>query len=287
MGGDSPAPTVQETTGQMLQAYEKNLPGFMKSVNTQILPNELAQLASSQATSPAYAALQAQILNTSGRDLNRIGNEIQRENQRYSVGTDLDTLNNGVMDLVSRSVDAAKLADPEYYKTRADLGSALQGLLATGEGLSGSGREEVARGLSRMNQSTGNANSNSQINTVDNAMAFGKAGQDRFNQILQNATAALPTLKSGMDANMIATGKQSLIQNTGDAKFIGAKQGAGEQAMGFGNNLLGQVGDTARQANQINANRRTGWDRTLGAVSSITGSIGNLGGAFSGFRGNN
>lgn len=287
MGSDAPAPTVQETTGQMLQAYEKNLPGFMKSVNSQILPNELAQLASSQATSPAYAALQAQILDTAGRDLNRIGNEIQRDNTLYAIGTDRAAYDNGGMDLVGKAVEGAKIADPEYYKTREALGKSLTELLATGEGLSGSGREEVARGLSRMNQSTGNANSGSQINTVDNAMAFGKAGQDRFNQILQNATAALPTLKSGMDANMIATGKQSLIQNTGDAKFIGAKQGAGEQAMGFGNNLLGQVGDTARQANQINANRRTGFDRTLGAVSSLTGSLGNLGGAYGGFRGNN
>lgn len=86
---------------------------------------------------------------------------------------------------------------------------------------------------------------------------------------------------------MIATGKQSIVQNTGDAKFIGAKQGAGEQAMGFGGQVLGQVGDTARQANQINANRRTGFDRTLGAIGGLTGSIGNLGGAFGGFRGNN
>ena len=131
MGSDAPAPTVQETTGQMLQAYEKNLPGFMKSVNSQILPNELAQLASSQATSPAYAALQAQILDTSGRDLNRIGNEIQRENQRYSVGTDLDTLNNGGMELVSRSVDAAKQRKKlTSLETAAFSGSAGAGAIA-------------------------------------------------------------------------------------------------------------------------------------------------------------
>lgn len=284
MGGDTPAPTVQETTGQMLQAYEKNLPGFMKSVNTQILPNELAQLASSQATSPAYAELQKQILDTTGRDLNRIGNEIQRENAVSAVGTDLAALNNGGMELVGKSVEAARLADPEYYATRAQLGTSLQDLLKSGEGLSPSGRAEVERALAQQGGANGTINSGSQIETVNNALSYGKAGQDRFNTILQNAIAALPTMKSGIDANLIATGKQSVVQNTGDAKFIGAKQGAGEQAMGFGSQVLGEVGQTARQANDINANRRTGWDRTLGAVGGVTGSIANLGAGFSGFK---
>lgn len=279
MGGDPHPTSTQESTAAVIDAYTKGLPGLMQAYNTQIGPNELAQLASSQATSPAYAKLQADIYGTTGKDLNRIGNEISDENALASTKRDLATYAGGGKDLIKQVSEAQAVADPEFYKNKMLLGQNLEKLLNTGGTLNEGELSQIERGLNRLGQYSGNANAPSASNVAANALTFGQAGANKFNTALQLATAALPALKSGIDANQVATGKQS-IANTGDQKFIGATQGAGNQVAGQSTGLLGAATQSENNRANIEASRRSGWDRTLGAIQSATASFGNLASAF-------
>lgn len=275
MGGDPPAQSANETTAQQMIAMKNHYPGLMAVINSQIMPNELAQLESSKITSPAYAELQDQIYKTFGISLNDTGNRIADTNAQASAKRDLDTLNTYGKDVAQASLDAARVADPEYYNTRAALGKQYADLLGNGANLSGGEIAQITRGANAMDLATGNSGINSATNTAAKLATFGKAASDKLNTAIQLVQTGLPALKSGVDTNLITTGK-SAVPNSGDAKFMGATQGAGSQAVGLGNSFLQQTGENARQTNTINANRRSGLDRTLGAVSSITGSVGNL-----------
>lgn len=267
MSGDRPAPSTQESTAQMIEAYRQGLPGLMEVSNAQIRPNELAQLASQQATSPGYAKLQGDIYDTEGRRLNKIGNEIAGANQQATAQNDLNTINTVGKDLVGASLDAAKIADPEYYKNRELFGNSLATLLSAGGDLTGGELAALERGVNRSNASTGTSFIPSATTVASNAMAFGDASRNKLMQGLQLATGALPTLRSGMDTNLISTGKSS--SNSGDNKFLGTQVGAGQQVSGYGNNLLGNIGQIKQQENDINASRRSGFEKTLGFLPKI------------------
>ena len=256
-GGDPPAPTTQETTAQMMQAIQDYLPGVMGTVNTQILPNELAQLQASQAVSPGYAALQAQLYGTTGRDLNRIGNEIAQENALASASRDAAVMAGPGMDLIRQANAAQREIDPEYYATRAATSAGLADMFKP---MSGGEEEAINRYLNRQNFGRGTLNVPSMSQVVQNAQTFGNASRDRLGQAIQMATSAMPQFRSGVDVFQQATGKPSFA-NTGEQRFMGARQEAGQQSTGFANNFMGQIGENQRTAMNINANRRDTFDR--------------------------
>lgn len=265
MGADAPAPTAQETTAEMMQAMQQFLPGTMTAVNAQILPNELAQLAASQAVSPAYAELQAQLYGGPGRELNRIGNEIARENALAAAGTDAAVLAGPGMDLIRQANVAQREIDPEYYATRA---AASQGIGDMFKTMSGGEEEAINRYLNRQNLSRGTLNVPSMSQVVQNAQTFGNAARDRLGQAIQLATGALPNFRSGVDVFQQATGKPSFA-NTGNQQFMGARQEAGQQSSQFANNFMGQIGENQRTAMNINANSRDMFDRAAPFIPKL------------------
>lgn len=275
MSSDPPAPTAQESTAAMLEAYRTGLPGLMATVNSQMLPNELAQLASAQAVSPAYSKLQADIYDTVGRQLNKTGTDIANQNQMNSAQNDLRVAQTVGGDLLKQSVENQRIADPEWYKNRALLGDSLSSMLGAGGNLTEGEMAQIERGNNRMNYNSGNSLGNSASIAARGAMQFGNASTNKFMQGLQMATQALPTLKSGMDANLIATGKLG-TPNSGDSKFTGAKQSAGEGVQSYANNLLGQIGSVQNSAINANAQRRSGLDKSLGFATDMIGSVGSF-----------
>lgn len=276
MSSDPPAASAQETTAQQLAALTQNLPGLMRAVNAQISPNELAQLEASKLTSPGYAALQDQLLKTFGISMNDTANTIADTNAAAGASRDLNVLKQYGTPLAAASLEAAKVADPEYYANREALGKQFLDLLGNGARLSGSEVAQIERGNRAMNADNGNLYNDSATNTAINLSTFGKAGSDKLMNALQLVTAGLPALKSGVDTNLVTTGKQSTIPNNSMLPTLGARQSAGEQAASFGQSLLSETGANARQTNQINANRRSGFDRTMGAVGGITSGFGNI-----------
>ena len=275
MGSDAPAPSTAESTASMIEAYRTGLPGLMNTVNSQISGNELAQLKSAMETSPAYSKLQADIYDTVGRRLSQTGSDIAGQQQLSSAQNDLNTMRTTGRDLLNQSVDMARIADPEYYANRALLGGRLTEALNAGPNLSEGEMSQIERGINRSNAGSGNNNNASATNVAAGAATYGRAGVDKINNAIQMATNALPSLRSGLDANLISTGKIS-TPNAGDNKFIGARQGAGDQVSSYGNNLLGQIGDTQRTAMNIDSNRRTGLEKSLGFATNMLGSAGSF-----------
>lgn len=254
----------------MLQALTQNLPGLMQVVNSQVAPAAQAQLAADQSVSPGYANLQAQIYDTAGRAINNTGNQIQDANALAAANRDLTTLTTSGVPLMQAVNAAQQVADPEYYANRAKLGAGIGALLDAGASLTPGEMSQIERGNARTQTASGTLNSPSATAIAANALTYGKAGSDKFNNALQMATQALPALKSGFDAYQITTGKSG-TPNTGDAKFMGAQTGTGSNTVNAqASGLLSQVGENQRNAQNINANRRTGWDQTLGALSGIT-----------------
>lgn len=271
MSSDAPAPTAQESTASMIEAYRAGLPGLMQVTNSQIGPNELAQLQSAMETSPAYSKLQADIYDTVGRQLNKTGTDIANQNQLNSAQNDLAVMRSVGGDLLNQSVEMNKIVDPEYYTNRALLGGRLAESLNAGANLTEGEMAQIERGLNRSNAGSGNNNNNSATNVAAGASTFGRAGVDKINNAIQMATNALPALRSGLDANLISTGKVS-APNAGDSKFLGAKTGAGDQVSSYGNNLLGQIGDTQRTSINADSQRRTGLEKSLGFATNMLGS---------------
>ena len=265
--GDAPASSAgsAESTATMLAAFEAGLPGLMKSANAQIGPNEWAQLQSSMATSPEYAKLQADIYGTSGKEMNRLGNEFADANAMASARRDASVMAGPGMELIRSANRAQREIDPEYYKLReqsaAGIGELFKGQTAGEE-------EAITRFLNRQNIQSGNFGVGGMSNVISNAQTFGNASRDRLGQAIGMATGAMPGMRSGIDVFQQATGKPSFA-NTGDNKFMGATQGAGNQAAGYGQNLLNQAGDNNRTAMGINANRRDGLDRFNETIGSV------------------
>lgn len=274
VGNDPAAPSVNESTGDMLQAYIKYLPDLLKSTSAQVLPTEQAQLAASQQISPAYSKLQADIFSQIAPGLNKTGQDIARSNAMSSAESDKAVLAGPGRDLVTQGLETAKIADPEYYKTREATGGQLSNLLGSFNlnGLSGGERAEAERSINRGNAGRGLGNNEGTLNTVSNAMNFGNAFQQKRQNLqsaIGSATAFLGNgAKSGVDVFQQATGRPS-VPNQGAAQFLGNNQNIGQTAQGMGLNLLGQIGQNQQSAMNINANRRDTWDRVAQAFGSV------------------
>lgn len=272
-GGDPPAPTASESTAEMLRGYEQGLPGFMNVTRQETMPTALNALDVAKAVAPAYAALQADIYGTAGKDLNRIGQEIAASNAEAQAKSDLSVLQGTGKDLIAAGLEAQKLADPEFYATRANLAKGL-GEMMNG-GLTSGEIEAIQRSLNKQTEAAG-LSTPSAMQTVASAQTFGNAARDRMGQALGMATQALPAMKSGVDVMQVATGKSSMA-NTGDTKFQGVTpEGYGTQASQMGQSLIGELGANNRAAMGINANRKDSLDRAMQVAESVTRGVGNV-----------
>ncbi len=263
---DPKAPSLGSSGSRIANVFAQNLPTIANATNASILPNEQAIAGASTAVSPQYAALQTALYDVFGRDVNRIGSEIDAANRAARVGSDLNLLQGQGRDAVRAATDTAAIADPEFYAARQATGARLNDLLAPA--LSGGEVEEITRALNRTRAQEGSLSVPSAQSTVENAMTFGNALRDRMGSAVQTATAALPSLRSGMDTTSLATGAGA-GPNTGESRFVGVQTGLGDQSQNTANNFLGGVTGIRGQQNQINADRRDWKDRLDQSVSSL------------------
>lgn len=275
-GGDPAAPTVGESTAQQLQALTANLPGLMQSVGGNILPYE-QQLQTAQNTiAPQQAQLNADLFAKYGSQLNDIGNQLASSTALSQAKSTADVLNGPGQAALSAADAAQRKLDPEYYATRSLESGKIGDLLNSIDlnGLSGSERAEVERSNAQQDASRGIANSPSQTATVNNAMNFGSALQNKRNalsQAISTATGFLPNAQGPINAVATTTGKSS--NNAGVSQFSGVGTSQTGQLGGATNSLasglLGNVNNTATSSADINANRRDSLDRVTGVLGSL------------------
>ncbi len=282
MGSDPVAPAPTESTRQMLDAYAAYLP-ILQGVNAQNLsPLANAQLKVSQDTSPAYAKLQQQLYDDYGPLMADTANRIQSSQQKAQAQSDLDTLMGPGKQLISEAQKQQEQINPEYYKTREQMGGRLGDLLGSIDlsgKLSGGETEELSRAQARENSNRGIASAPSQTAAIQNALTFGNARTERQDKAKGQLGAALgvgnqflPASQSGQDAFQIGAGRSSM-PNAGDSKFQGVDKSGADNAIGQQNQLLGITSGFQNKQMDINANRRDQLDRFNQTFSSIVGSL--------------
>jgi hypothetical protein len=262
----------------VLQAYTQNLPGLMKVTSENTLPTEQNILNANKVLAPQQNQLALDLYNQFGKQFTQAGIDVNQMQQLGQAQTDLATLQGPGKQLAAAQLEAQKLADPEYYKAReaamSQLGNLFSGLPDAKGGLSGAEREEVSRSVARDNFSRGNVDP-TQIGTVENAMRFGAAGenrmaanQDRIAKAIGAATSFLPASKSGIDVLNTTTGRQT-IANPGQSQFAGVSGNTGANTFGMGKDLLGATSAANLQENDINSKRRDALDRASQVMSSM------------------
>jgi hypothetical protein len=279
--GDDRAPTPGESTDQELAAYTKYFPELMQINAANILPQEQAKLAATQAVSPGYSKLQQELYSTYGPLLAQTGNKIAADQAQSTAESDLNVVKGTGRDLVKEAIDTQKLADPEYYKAREQVGGRLGDLLGSIDlngKLSGGETEALSRGQAQQNQQRGILTNPSQTAAISNALTFGNAQHQRESEAKGQLASALnvgnqflPASQSGVDVFKVATGKTSM-PNAGDSKFTGVQQGVGDITSQTGNNFLNNINQLTQQQNDINANRRDVLDR-MNEVGHALGSL--------------
>lgn len=282
MGGDPPAPTAQETTSEMLQAVIQHLPALVQVTGEVAPQSEADRLAVAQQYAPQWGALQQQMFDLYGPQLGQTAANIEAQARRATAAADADIMSGPGRDLVEQTLELQRLADPEYFALREQMGGQLGNLLGSIDvnGLSPSERREMEAALYRQNMARGNATNPSAITTLESANQFGSALQAKRNalgQALGVAAGAAPTLRTGIDTLQASLNRPSQAPGLATSQFAGVQQpDFGDRAFSLSGQLLDQAGQNARQANDINANRRDSLDRFNQTFSTVGQTLGSF-----------
>jgi hypothetical protein len=274
MGDSGPS---QEPTSQQLSSFTAALPGYLRTVARETLPYEQQMLGNRAVIAPQQMSLEEGLLGYYGPRYAGIGADIQEQLAMRNAMTEGNVLRGPGTDLVTSAQQLAQYVDPQYYAGRQAAGGKMVDLMGTLNpyGLSGSEREEVARGLNRTNLASGNANTPSQTAAISNALTFGDryaAKQNQISNILAQTPAQLASFKSGVDVFQQATGRPSYGQNFGQGQYNTQQGQFGSVPVGLAQNLFGEVGQNVRNFQNIDAQKKD-WADYLGQVTS---SVGNL-----------
>jgi len=268
----------QETTNDMMKGYIDNLDALTQKTTGNVLPTEQALLDARKVIDPQQHQLELELAQKYLPQFTKLGLEQQEQEAMGRAGADTRLLQGPGKELVAANLEAQKIADPEFYRTRAAAEGQIQRLMASlqdpDSGLSPTERAEIERSQARTNQQRGNETPTG-TSAVEAAMEFGKAGQDRrsskqqaINAAIQTATQAMPTMKSGVDVLQLTTGRPSSpnmgLMKMGDPREVGAT------SMGLGQQLMSQVGDNQRQTSQINSQKRTAFDTVMKSMDTAS-----------------
>lgn len=280
MGGSGPAQYTGENTASMLNALEKYAPAALRAMADTAPYTAQKTMDINRTIAPQEAALQNEVYAKYGPEANRIGSEIAAANQLRAREADVAAIAGPGRDLVGQADELQQIVDPEAYKSRAIVGSALEKFLATYDPsqLSPTELSQIERGIGREGPVTPSA-----MNTIKNAARYGDAATKRwqnFGNAVAMASSALPNLKSGINAFEVATGRP-LTSNSGDARLSTPQQVSPTSAMdtnfGFANNTLNQIG--ANQRSQI-AKQKDTMDMVLQGTQAFGNVMSGVGSMF-------
>jgi hypothetical protein len=259
MGGDPAAPSTNESTAEMMRAYNTFLPRLL-STTARALPNYV------NTVSPQLAETQANLYSEYGPRMLDTANQINRSAAMSQAESDRDVLGGPGRDLIRQANEAQRETDPEYYALREATSGTLQDLLKPE--LSGGERTEIERYLNKENAGRGTLNTPTATSTVSNAMTFGNSLRERLGSAINLSNQSMPNMRSGVDPFQVATGRSSAALGLADSKFGGVGSDAA-QAGGMANNMFGQIGALQQQQADINSQRRDSLDRMTGVIGSL------------------
>lgn len=256
MGSDYSS--TNESMAEILGAMRQYFPGTMESVRSTYQPQAQSEFDITKEFTPQYAQLQYDTLAGPGRKLSELGRELSKEEQLGSAETELAIAQGPGKKLAQEASNLQAVMDPEAYKTKADLSTHLSDAfkdLGLPSELSKGETEGIARGLGRNQYSVG-----SPMEDIKGAMVFGDRmdkRRDQFNTLLQTATAAIPSMRSGLTGFEAAT-KRTLLPNFGQQNYTGIQTPGVNTSNQFGQNYMNNATSIENTTKQ---KQKDGWDQ--------------------------
>ena len=231
----------------------------------------------SRIISPQQNQTELDLLKQFGPQFNKIGTDIEGQNQLARGSNDVAALKGPGALAVAETKKLDESLNPEFYKTRADTGAGLSKLVNSFDlsgGLSGGERTEIERSLNKSNFGRGVVGAPTGIGAVSNAMNFGQAGAAKKAQAQAGLTSAinagsgfLPSSKSGIDPSQVALGRPS--QGNSGGNLLPGFQTTGSTAYGLGSQVLNSANSQQTTAANINSQRRSGMDIANQTIASL------------------
>jgi len=271
MGGDN---VKSEGTGESVRSMAKYLPKLLQATSENVGPYEQALVNARGNIDPQNLALDESLARYFMPRFSQIGSDIQRQEAMNTANTELGVLSGPGAAMVREGNALNREVDPEYYATRAVGAQKLTDLLNGQDPnrLTGAEMANVERGLNRTNMTNGTLNVPASGSAIKNAMTFGSALDTKRNTLLNTINAVpqnLAAMKSGFDAFQVATGRPSYGANPTTGQYATGRQGFGQNVSGMGMGLLGEAGQNVRQTQQLNAQKKDGFDK----FSQVMGSL--------------
>ena len=215
---------TDESIQEILQAASAYMPELLGKVRDQYDPQAKAEVDIAKKYSPELNALSSSLLDTSGRDISKIGRELSAAEQLGAAQTEADILKGPGAESVARTLELQKSVDPEFFKNReqlmAELDTAFNAMGNDPNALSKGEQEGIARGLGRTNWANP-----SPMQGLSNAMTFGDRQAGRraeYNNLIGLRANTTPALRSGLDAGGIAT-RRTVLPNFGQQNYLGVQ----------------------------------------------------------------
>jgi len=264
MGSSYTQPAAQSTAGT-LAAYQKYLPSLMQETANGIPGVAQGTLAGTQATEPAYNALNLSQLQQFGLPEAQVGQQIANSNAQAGAQTNLQQIQGAGGQAAAAAEALARGTNPDYYQAQdaASKGAASAvGAIDLG-GLSPGEQAATERGMNQSNVGTGNLGVLNPTNTISNALNFGGAFNSKVG-LMNNAVGAASGAANsaanngGFNAVNVALGQPntSTMSNFGTSAFspTNSATGAGSagNAFNFGSGLLGNLVSNQNQTMSSN-----------------------------------
>lgn len=258
--------------GEVLKAVKNYFPQAAASIATTLKPTATAQLEADKAVSEPYAALAQQLFEKFGPKAAETSADIQDITDKAASARELDLAKTTGSELVTKADELQRKVDPEFYKNREQISKSLgEYLNASDPSLTENDAEEIRRASGRTL-----TNPDSAIDTAVKASRFGSRLDQKkslFGEAINRVSAALPTIRSGIDAFGVATRRAAAP--TGSERVSTGTTGAGENVYGLANNWINTAGSLQQQrmSQQKSAlENATGWGKfagnTIGSIAS-------------------
>ena len=265
---DPKAPSAGKQTRAMMDALTLKLPAFMEVINSQEMPRALTELGVAQKISPEMRKLETELYQRFAPMLAQTGRDIDAENRKASSRTDAEILDTSGRDLARTYKQIDEELNPEFYKTRASAATSIDQLLKAIN--LDDPNIEAERLISQENARSGNDSAESTISTTANALNFGAAKQGRMAALSNAINTATNFLQPSTNAqfNPATASLNRPTSNTGLSQF-GGVSGSSGVAANLGNGMKDTVAGFQSQAADINANRRDILDKIHEGIGSI------------------
>lgn len=259
-GGDPPAPSTQQSMGDVLQAYAQYLPDILRVARQEVGPTEAAFQASKEVTAPQQAELDARLYETYAPRF-----------AASSAKTEADLLGTYGAQNVRNAAALQREVDQPYFTAREQAGGKLGELLAglDPNKLTEGESSEIERNLNRARVSSGDNRNPDNTSVISAAQTFGsglQAKRDAVSRAIDNAVNFMNSSRTGVDTFAQATGRSG-TQAYGQQAYT--SQPGANQAFGTASNVFGQTAAMQAQRNDINSQRRDSLDRSTQVLSSL------------------